>query len=168
MEICKNMLAVLVLGYLRKYARGRAATRTQGRIARDLRDLGLNATTRGVRDAASALVLGGWPIGTSSAKPGGVFLCGTREDYLMAYRNLYKRLVAQAKRARRFKATARAALSGQRTFDFLEADSQFAELERAPLLAGAGGGRSEGGPKAEKDPDLCLSGGARAPRGGRP
>jgi len=134
MEVSKNILALLVLGYVRKYAVGRANARTQGRIAADLRDLGLAVTVRDVRDAASALVLAGWPVGTAAGKPPGVFVCETREDFQMARHNLTCRLFAQAARSRAFEATAEAALSGQRCFDFLEADSQFAELERAPLL----------------------------------
>jgi hypothetical protein len=137
MEISQNLLGVLILGYLRKHARGRAAARTQGRIAADLRGLGLDVTTRQVRDAAGALVLAGWPVGTAAGKPGGVFLCTGRADFLLAKHNLTHRLAAQAARARCFDETVAAALSGQRTFDFFEADGAFAELERAPLLAAA-------------------------------
>ena len=134
MEITENMLGVLVLGYLREHARGRAAARTQGRIAVDLRGLGLTVSSRSVRDALADLVRLGAPVGTTPAKPAGAFVCETRADFLAAYRNLAIRFHAQAARARRFRETARAALDGQRTFDFWEADGAFAELERAPLL----------------------------------
>jgi transposase len=128
------MLGVLVLGYLRKHARGRATARTQARIAADLRGLGLDVTSRAVRNALADLVRLGAPVGTTPAKPPGAFLCEDRADFLAAYRNLAIRFRAQAARARRFRETARAALDGQRTFDFWEADGAFAELERAPLL----------------------------------
>jgi len=140
MDVSQNILAILVLGYLRKNCQGRAAARTQPRIAGDLRDLGLTVGTRDVRDALADLVLGGWPVGTATGRPSGAFLCADREDFRAGYRNLTRRIRAQAGRARRFKATAEAALSGQRVFDFLEAEAQFAELERAPLLAVGEGG----------------------------
>ena len=38
-----------------------------------------------------------------------------------------------------FKTTAREILTGQRRFDFAEAEARYADLEREPLLAGAGG-----------------------------
>jgi len=106
MDIQKNILSVLILGYLRKNCRGRAAARTQGRIASDLRGLGLDVDTRNVRDALAALVLAGAPVGTVAGKPPGAFVCEDRRDYLGAYANLYRRVVCQAKRARRFKETA--------------------------------------------------------------
>lgn len=140
MEVSKNILGVLILGYLRKHARGRAAARTQARIAADLRGLGLEVTARAVRDALADLVSQGWPIGTTPARPAGAFVCETRADFLTAYRNLAIRFRAQAARARHFRETARRALSGQAILDFDEADSVFHELAAAPLLPGAGGG----------------------------
>jgi len=140
MRLNPDLLAIVILGYLRRYCWGRAAARTQGRIGLDLRHLGLAVTTRDVRDALAALVLAGWPVGTTAAKPAGAFVCETRADFLSAYRNLYVRVRGQARRCRRFKETARAALSGQEAFDFYEADAKFADLEGAPLLASVGAG----------------------------
>ena len=139
MRVNPDLLAMIVLGYLRKHAGGRAAARTQGRIGWDLRRLGLVVTTRDVRDALATLVLAGWPVATTTAKPAGAYLCVTRDDFLTGYANLYKRVRIQAKRCRRFKATARAALSGQTTFDWYEADARYADLANAPLLVGEGG-----------------------------
>lgn len=136
MEVTQNILALLILGYLRKHAVGRAAARTQDKIAGDLRGLGLEVTTRDVRDAAAALALAGWPVGTAAGAPAGCFLCETRADFLAARHNLVCRLNVQAQRVRRFDATARAVLSGQKTFCFGEADEQYAEIERAPLAVG--------------------------------
>ncbi len=140
MRLTSDLLAVVVLGYLRRYCWGREAARTQGRIGLDLRHLGLQLTTRDVRDALSDLVLAGWPVGTTAANPAGAFICETRDDYLAAYRNLYVRVRGQARRCRRFRETARAALSGQKVFDFYEAVGTFADLEGAPLLAGVSAG----------------------------
>jgi len=140
MLVTSDLLQLLILGYLRKYAVGRAAARTQPRIAGDLRDLGLTVGTRDVRDALADLVLGGWPVGTATGRPSGAFLCADREDFRAGYRNLTRRFRSQAARARKFAATASAALAGQRVFNFDEADSTFAELAAAPLLAGTGGG----------------------------
>ena len=112
MRLTSDLLAVVVLGYLRRYCWGREAARTQGRIGLDLRDIFLQLTTRDVRDALSDLVLAGWPVGTTAANPAGAFICETRDDYLAAYRNLYVRVRGQARRCRRFRETARAALSG--------------------------------------------------------
>ncbi len=103
MHLNPDLLAVVLLGYLRKRARGRAAARTQGRIGWDLRRLGLAVTTRDVRDALAALVLAGWPIGTGAR---GTWLCVTPGDWRAGYRNLYVRLREQAKRCRKFKETA--------------------------------------------------------------
>ena len=138
MDVSQNILAILVLGYLRKNCQGRAAARTQGQIAGDLRDLGLAVSTRDVRDAAGALVLAGWPVGTAAGKPAGCFICTERADFVVGYHNLVRRIRAQAGRARRFKATAEAALGGQRRFDFGEADNAFHELAAAPLLPAGG------------------------------
>jgi hypothetical protein len=139
----ERLIEALVLGFLAKHARGRERPVTQGRIAAHLRSLGVNVDTRAVRDAMAAVSLRGEPVGTSSG--GGCFLCMDRPDFLLAYRNLYGRLRTQAKRCDRFKETARAALSGQRTFDFAEAESALAQLEGAPLLPAAalGAGGSE-------------------------
>ena len=132
-----NLTEACVLGYLHKWCCGAAAARSQETIARHLREAGLAGTTaRDVRDAAAALALGRWPVGTSSA---GCFLCVTARDFRVAYRNLYGRLIAQAKRCRVFKETARAALSGQRALDFAEGQCAFEKLLRAPLLADLGG-----------------------------
>ena len=138
MDVSQNILAILVLGYLRKNCQGRAAARTQSRIASDLRGLGLAVLTRDIRDACAALVEQGWPCGTATGKPAGVFVCTARADFVVGYRNLTRRLRAQAGRARRFKATAEAALGGQRRFDFGEADNAFHELAAAPLLPAGG------------------------------
>jgi len=127
----------LLLGYLARHCRGRARARTQGRIAADLRALGVEVTTRDVRDLLADLVLAGAPVGTTAGSPAGAFLCLDREDFLTAYRNLYTRVRRQARRCDRFKRTARAALSGQLTFDFAEAERRYAALAEAPLLAAA-------------------------------
>jgi len=133
--VTTDMLGALVGGYLARYCRGFDQARPQARIAVDLRDLGLTASTRDVRDAIAALRLEGAPIGTSSG--GGCFLCLTGPDFRVAYANLYRRLRTQAKGCRAFKRTARRALSGQRVFDFAEGQNLLAELEAAPLLATA-------------------------------
>lgn len=131
-----NVVPVLILGYLHRYCRGAAAARTQERIARDLRALGLDVRPRDVRDGLAVLVDGGWPVGTTCGTPPGAFLCRTPDDFKMGYRNLAVRFLAQARRARAFKRLARETLAGQGTFDFGEARERFADLERAPLLAG--------------------------------
>ncbi|HUX03056.1 MAG TPA: hypothetical protein VMY35_19015 [Phycisphaerae bacterium] len=138
MKVATDLVQTILLGYLKRYAWGRAAARTQGRIGLDLRHLGLDVTTRDVRDALAALALAGAPVGTTAANPAGAFVCESREDYLLAYRNLYVRVRRQARRCRRFKETARAALSGQTVFDFGEADEQYHDLANAPLLAACG------------------------------
>ncbi len=136
--------AALVLGYLLRYARGRQRARTQSRIAADLRGLGAEITVRDVRDILADLVLAGAPVGTTAGTPAGAFLCESREDFLIAYANLYKRVRRQAKRCERFKETARAALSGQATFNFITAEQTLADLEAAPLLATAAAEAGEG------------------------
>ncbi|MFO8011690.1 MAG: hypothetical protein R6X20_00145 [Phycisphaerae bacterium] len=127
----------LVLGYLSRHCRGRARARTQAKIAADLRGLGVEMTARDVRDLLADLVLDGQPIGTTAGRPAGAFLCESREDFLAAYGNLYKRVRRQARRCDRFKQTARAALSGQFTFDFAAAAARFDAVADAPLLAAA-------------------------------
>lgn len=133
-----DLVGALVLGYLSKYSQGRPAARTQGRIAADLWALGLAVNARGIRDALGVLAEAGWPVGTTSGRPAGAFLCVTSRDFRIAYRNLVWRIRRQARRARRFKAAAREILSGQKRLDFGEAREAFADLERAPLLAGLG------------------------------
>jgi hypothetical protein len=128
----------LILGYLARHCRGRARARTQARIARDLRALGVEVTTRDVRDLLADLVLAGAPVGTTAGSPAGAFLCETRQDFLTAYANLYKRVRRQARRCDRFKQTARSALSGQLSFDFAAAEARLSALAEAPLLAAAG------------------------------
>jgi len=141
MDVSQNILALLVLGYLRKNCQGRAAARTTAWIAADLTALGLDRVdSRAVRDALADLVLGGWPVGTATGRPSGAFLCADREDFRAGYRNLTRRFRSQAARARKFAATASAVLGGQRRFDFAEADNAFHELAAAPLLAGTRGG----------------------------
>jgi len=140
MKISKTILGVLVLGYLRHYCPGRERARTQAEIASDLRNLGLVCETRDVREAVARLVEQGAPIGTAAGRPPGCFLCADRADFLAGRHNLVTRLQVQAKRVRRFDATAVAALSGQATFDFHEADAAFYELAAAPVLAVAGTG----------------------------
>jgi len=133
-----GMLEIVLLGYLRKHCQGEAAARTQGKIARDLQALGLAVEPRDVRDAAAVLVDAGFPIGTSEK---GCFICISGRDFRHAYKNLATRMRAQGRRCRRFKAIAREALTGQRTFDFAAAEQKYADLEAAPLLAGAGEAR---------------------------
>jgi hypothetical protein len=128
-----NGLEAVTLGYLRKWCHGVGGARPQATIAQHLRSLGLAQTTpRDVREAVAALSLQGWPVGTS---PAGCFLCIEGRDFRVAYRNLYGRLREQAKRCRAFKATARAALSGQRRFDFTDAEARLEAYSDRPLLA---------------------------------
>jgi hypothetical protein len=128
-----TLTETLILGYVNKWCRGVRAARSMETVARHLRGMGLaQVTSREVRDAVQSLSLHGWPIGTGS---GGVFLCLVGPDFRAGYRNLYCRLREQAKRCEAFKAMARAAMSGQRVFDFAEAERKFQELEQAPLLA---------------------------------
>lgn len=133
-----NSLPLILLGYLRKHCPGEDRARTQRRVAIDLNSLGLNITSRDVRDGVAGLVDLGFPIGTSTR---GVFICQDGRDFRHAYRNLAQRMRAQGRRCRRFKTTAREILNGQRVFDFAEAERRYADLEREPLLA-----RAEGGP----------------------
>ena len=135
--ITANLLAALVAGYLAKHCRGLERARPQARIAGDLRALGLDLSTRDVRDAIAELRLAGAPVGTSSG--GGCFLCLCGRDFRVAYSNLYRRLRTQAKGCRAFKKTARRSLSGQVMFDFAEGQNLICELEAAPLLAAASG-----------------------------
>jgi len=132
--ITPDLARTVLLGYLVKFCLGEGAARTQGRIASDLRGLGLDVDARAVRDMMGELVDEGYPVGTTSAKPPGAFVCVGRRDFRRGYRNLYSRVRAQAKRCQKFKAMAREILSGQRRFDFLEARAFFADLEAAPLL----------------------------------
>jgi hypothetical protein len=144
-----RLIEALVLGFLAKHARGRERGMTQGCIAARLGALGMEVDVRAVRDALAALTLRGEPVGTSSG--GGCFLCVKRADFLLAYRNLYGRLQTQSKRCDRFKQTARAALSGQRTFNFAAAESALAQLEGAPLLAAAGDGQQAKSVHAQRE-----------------
>ena len=48
-----DQVAILVAGYLRKYAVGHEAARPQAKIAYDLRRLGIETTARQVREACS-------------------------------------------------------------------------------------------------------------------
>lgn len=127
-----NPLPLLLLGFLAKHCQGEEKARTQWQIAVALNTLGLNITTRDVRDAAAALVDQGYPVGTTTK---GCFICMDGRDFRYAYRNLAQRMRAQGHRARRFKVLAREALNGQSRFDFAEAERRFADLEAAPLLA---------------------------------
>jgi len=125
---------------LRRHCRGRAAARPTARIAQDLRDLGISAPTREVRACLADLVTAGWPVGSSSAKPAGAYLAERRDDSKAGYLTLVRRFRAQARRARKFRETARAALSGQAVFNFDEAENAFHELQAAPLLAAGADG----------------------------
>ena len=172
MNINTDLLAVLVLGYLRRWCRGRAAARSQARVARDLSALGLRVAPRAVRDAISALAGDGWPVGTVASRPGGAYFCTTREDFLAAYRHLTDRLITQARRCRALRRTLRAALSGQLSLDLgaaAAADSAFRELANAPLLAADLGDRMGGGRRAARGgtpPRAAASLAAPAGRGG--
>ena len=128
-----EVLSQVVLGYLRRHCRGRAAARTQGRIASDLRAMGVRVAARQVRDVLASLVDHGWPVGTSCRAPAGAFLCQTRADFTAGWRNLRRRFEAQARRLRRFEEMAKRAVSAQQAFDFRDADEQFAELSGAPV-----------------------------------
>lgn len=138
MSVTPDLLSVLLLGYLHKNCCGRATARSQRRITRDLRGLGLAVDVRAVRDALGRLVQAGWPVGTSCSRPPGAYLCSDRADFAAAYRNLVERVRVQAARCRRFRAIGQEVLTGQRRLDFGEAREAFADLEAAPLLAGAG------------------------------
>jgi len=126
------ILPVLLLGFLAKHCQGEGRAKTQRQIAIALNALGLNISTRDIRDAAAFLVDQGFPVGTSGR---GCFLCETGRDFRHAYKNLATRMRAQGRRARRFKQTYRETLSGQRRFDFAEATRRYTDLESAPLLA---------------------------------
>ncbi len=130
-----DLFAIILAGYLKTHCQGRAHARTEAQIAGDFRRLGMEIKTRDVQDAIAALACRGWPIGTTSGKPCGAFVCLDRHDFRAAYRTLYKRMIVQGKRCRRFKATAREALNRQRHFDFAEAQEKYEDLEHAPLLA---------------------------------
>ena len=75
----------------------------------------------------------------------------TRDDFLVGHRNLVARVRVQAKRCQTFKATARAALGGQLRFDFADADSRYADLEDAPLLASVSAGAGSPPARDKKD-----------------
>jgi len=133
-----DALGFLLAGYLQKYCRGADRARAQGRIARDLRALGIACDARAVRDACAALRLAGCPVGTGTR---GVFVCESRRDFRVGYRNLYARLRSQAKGCRAFRETYRRAVSGQAGFDFAPSLDAFWQVESVPLLADAGGAR---------------------------
>lgn len=153
MDVSNGLLCEIVLGYLRRHCRGRDAARTQKRIAADLADIGLDVTTRRVRDALAALVDAGWPVGTVCSRPAGAYLCQVRGDFMAAWQNLHRRFEAQARRLRRFEKTARLTLSGQQAFDFSEADARFAELAAAPIRAAAKAENHPGAPAKADVPD---------------
>jgi hypothetical protein len=158
--VTANPLPLILLGYLKKFCQGEGAARTQRRITIDLNSLGLNITTRDVRDGAAALVDLGFPVGTTIR---GCFICMDGRDFQHAYRNLAQRMRAQGHRARRFKVLAREALNGQKKFDFAEAERRYADLEAAPLLAaetltGARCSTTRGGVYGVEDGAICGAG----------
>jgi hypothetical protein len=61
----RDLLNLLVLGYLCKHCAGAAAARSEARIARDLQALGVAAAPGDVREAVAALSLQGRPARTS-------------------------------------------------------------------------------------------------------
>lgn len=134
MIVTGDLATLLICGYLHKNCRGRAAARTQKKIAADFQALGLALPTRDVRDALARLVRAGWPIGTCCGKPKGAFVCETAADFAVGYANLVERVRTQAARARGFRVIAREVLTGQRRFNFVEARQLLADLEARPLL----------------------------------
>jgi hypothetical protein len=70
-----------------------------------------------------------------ATSPAGCFVCYTGRDFRIAYRNLYGRLREQAKGCRVFKETAREFLSGQRHFDFADAEARLEAYSERSLFA---------------------------------